>query len=343
MTHSVGIDVSLETSSICIVDATGLTIRELIVESDPEALAAALLATGLTFARVGLEAGPLSQWLHAGLTRAGLPAILIETRRLRAATKTMPVKTDRNDARAIAQVVRAGWFRAVHVKSEISQELRALLTARKLLVSKVRDLDNGIRGLLRGFGLKVGRIGERAFAERARGLVAGRAVLEALVRPLLAARAALLSERDHLHRLVLVAVRDDAVCRRLMTVPGVGPVTALTFCSAVDDPSRFSRSRAVGAHFGLTPRRYQSGETDRTGHISKQGDALARQALYEAANVLLTRTSRWSALKAWGMNIAKRAGLRRAKVAVARKLAVVLHRMWCDGTQFCWSREEVAA
>jgi transposase len=138
---------------------------------------------------------------------------------------------------------------------------------------------------------------------------------------------------------VLAAVRNQPICRRLMSVPGVGPVTALTFCSAVDDPSRFTRSRAVGAHFGLTPRRYQSGETDRTGHISKQGDALARQALYEAANVLLTRTRRWSALKAWGIAVAKRAGMRRAKVAVARKLAVVLHRMWRDGTEFRWGRE----
>ena len=161
--------------------------------------------------------------------------------------------------------------------------------------------------------------------------------------PLLQARDAVRTERERLHRLVLVAVRDDEVCRRLMTVPGVGPVTALTFCSAVDDPARFSRSRAVGAHFGLTPKRYQSGETDRVGHISKQGDDLARQALYEAANVLLTRTGKWSALKAWGMGIAKRAGMRRAKVAVARKLAVVLHRMWCNGTEFCWSREVAVA
>ena len=267
MTHFVGIDVSLETSSICVVDATGVVVRELVAESEPEALAAALLGTGLTFTRVGLEAGPLSQWLHAGLTRAGLPALLIETRRLRAATKTMPVKTDRNDARAIAQVVRTGWYRAVHVKSQLSQELRALLTARKLLVGKVRDLDNAVRGLLRGFGLKVGQVGERAFADRARDLIEGRAALKAVITPLLQARAALLTERDRLHRLVLAAVRKDAVCRRLMSVPGVGPVTALTFCGAVDDPSRFSPSRALGAHFGLTPRRYQSGETDRTGHI----------------------------------------------------------------------------
>lgn len=267
--------------------------------------------------------------------------MLIETRRLRAATKTMPVKTDRNDARAIAQVVRTGWFRAVHVKSALSQELRTLLTARKLLVAKLRDLDSGIRGLLRGFGLKVGQVGERSFPSRIRDLVEGLS-LEAVVEPLLRARSALMAERDHLHGLVMAAARRDEVCRRLMTVPGVGPVTALTFCSAVDDPLRFSRSRAVGAHFGLTPRRYQSGETDRTGHISKQGDALARQALYEAANVLLTRTSRWSALKAWGLNVAKQAGLRRAKVAVARKLATLLHAMWRDATEFCWSREAVA-
>ncbi len=162
MTHSVGIDVSLETSSICIVDQTGRVVRELTAETEPEALAMALLDTGLAFARVGLEAGPLSQWLHAGLTRARLPVMLIETRRLRAATKTMPVKTDRNDARAIAQVVRTGWFRAVHVKSALSQELRALLTARKLLVAKLRDLDSGVRGLLRGFGLKVGQGGSEA-------------------------------------------------------------------------------------------------------------------------------------------------------------------------------------
>ncbi len=341
MTHSVGIDVSLESSSICIVDQTGRVVRELTAETEPEALAMALPGTGLAFARVGLEAGPLSQWLHAGLTRARLPVMLIETRRLRAATKTMPVKTDRNDARAIAQVVRTGWFRAVHVKSALSQELRTLLTARKLLVAKLRDLDSGIRGLLRGFGLKVGQVGERSFPSRIRELVEGLS-LEAVVEPLLRARSALIAERDHLHGLVMAAARRDEVCRRLMTVPGVGPVTALTFCSAVDEPLRFSRSRAVGAHFGLTPRRYQSGETDRTGHISKQGDALARQALYEAANVLLTRTSRWSALKAWGLNVAKRAGMRRAKVAVARKLATLLHAMWRDGTEFCWSREAVA-
>ncbi len=343
MTHYAGIDVSLETSSICVVDAAGAIVRELKAESDPEALAAALTGAGLVFARVGLEAGPMSQWLHGGLAAAGLPVVLLETRQLRAATKMRPVKTDRTDARAIAQMVRTGWFRAVHVKSELSQELRVMLTARKLLVGKLRDIDNGIRGLLRGFGLKMGAVGERGFPARARELAADRPGLAAVIGPLLRARETLLAERERLHRLVLAAARGDAVCRRLMTVPGVGPVTALTFRSAVDDPARFSRSRAVGAHFGLTPRRYQSGETDRVGHVSKQGDGLARQALYEAANALLTRTSRWSALKAWGMGVAKRAGMRRAKVALARKLAAVLHRMWRDGSEFRWGKEVAAA
>src|SRR3954452_24427192 len=343
MTHYVGIDVSLETSSICIVDGAGTIVRELKSESDPDGLGAALNGTGLVFARVGLEAGPLSAWLHAGLRAAGLPVVLLETRQLRAATRTMPVKTDRSDARAIAQVVRTGWFRAVHVKSELSQELRTLLTGRRLLVAKLRDVENGIRGLLRGFGLKMGVVAERAFPARARDLANGRKSLAAVIEPLLLVRETLLGQRERLHRLVVTATRDDEVCRRLMTVPGVGPVTALTFRSAVDDPGRFSRSRAVGAHFGLTPRRYQSGETDRVGQIGKQGDGMARQALYEAANVLLTRTSRWSSLKAWGMAVAKRAGMRRAKVAVARKLAVVLHRLWRDGTEFRWGKEAVAA
>lgn len=218
MTHFVGIDVSLETSCVCIVDASGRVVRELIAESEPEVLATALLDTKLDFSRVGLEAGPMSQWLHAGLAQAGLPAVLIETRRLRAATKTMPIKTDRNDARAIAQVVRTGWFRAVHVKSVLSQELHGLLGARKLLVGKLRDLDNAVRVLLRSFGLKMGQICERAFAERARELVEGRAALQTVLAPLLEARAALLAQRDRLHRLVLMAVRSDPICRRLMTV-----------------------------------------------------------------------------------------------------------------------------
>jgi Transposase IS116/IS110/IS902 family len=192
---------------------------------------------------------------------------------------------------------------------------------------------------LRGFGLKVGTIGKAGFAPRIRELVSGHGMLERVVEPMLRARDALRAELDSLHRQVLVLARADAVCRRLMTVPGVGAVVALTFRSAVDDPGRFRSSKTVGAHFGLTPRKYQSGETDITLGISRVGDTMVRVALYEAAQVMLTRVVRFSALKRWAMEIAKRRGMKRAKVALARKLATVLHRMWVDGTDFRWGKE----
>jgi transposase len=314
-----------------------------MVASEPEALAAFLRGTGLVFERVGLEAGPLSQWLHAGLGAAGLPAVLIETRHVRAALSAMTNKTDRGDARGIAQLMRLGWFRPVHAKTLLSQEVRALLTARKLLVEKLRDVENSLRGILRGFGLKVGQVGKAGFAARVRELVAGQAMLEVVAASLLRAREAMREQCAILHRRRLAIAREDEVARRLMTVPGVGPVVALTFKAAVDDPARFARSRAVGAHFGLVPRKHQSGEVDRTGRISKVGDATVRTALFEAANVMLSRAVRASALKAWALRVAARQGAKKAKVALARKLAVVLHRIWADGTSFRWKAEGAAA
>ena len=176
-----------------------------------------------------------------------------------------------------------------------------------------------------------------------RELVAGQATLESLAEPMLRARAALRGEYAALHREVLRIVRNDAVCRRLMTVPGVGAIVAVTFKAAIDDPGRFKHSRDVGAHFGLTPKRHQSGEVDRSGHISKTGDAQVRTVLFEAAHVMLLRVQRFSALKAWALRVARSRGLKRAKVALARKLAVVLHRLWVDGTEFRWSREAAAS
>jgi transposase len=336
MEHYAAIDVSLEWSSVCIVDTSGRIVREAKVRSEREAVVAFFRASGLTFARIGLEAGPLSQWLHAGLVEAGLPAICIETRHVKAALKAMTVKTDKNDARGMAQLMRLGWFRPVHVKTLVAQEIRALLTARRLLLAKLCDLETSLRGILRGFGLKVGTVSKRRFENRIRELVAGQAMLESAVAPVLRVHAALRGEYTILHRTLLAVVRDDQVCRRLMTVPGVGAVVAMTFKSAIDQPERFQRSKEVGAHFGLTPRKYQSGEVDRTGRISKVGDAAVRMVLYEAANIMLTRAARWSSLKVWAIRIASRQGMKKAKVALARKLAVVLHRMWLDGTQFRW-------
>ena len=303
MEHYAAIDVSLEWSSVGVVDAAGQIVREAKVRSEREALAAFFTESGLAFARIGLEAGPSSQWLHAGLVEAGLPAILIETRHVKAALKAMTVKTDRNDARGMAQLMRMGWFRPVHAKAPMVQEIRALLTARKLLVAKLRDVESSIRGILRGFGLKVGAVSKGKFEARIRELVTGQVMLERVAEPLLRARAALRTEYTTLHRDLLRTVREDAVCGRLMTVPGVGAVVAMTFRSAIDQPERFAKSKAVGAHFGLTPKKYQSGEIDRTGRISKVGDAMVRTALFEAANVMLTRAVRFSTLKAWALRV----------------------------------------
>jgi transposase len=344
MQHYVGLDVSLNETAICVVDENGVVIREGKVPSEPEAITAWLIKLDCSVARVGLEIGGLARWLYTELRSAGWPAICIDPRRLRGLTKTMPVKTDRNDARAVAQVMRVGWYSIVHIKSEVSQELRTLLTNRKTLLIKKIDIENEFRGTLRVFGLKLaGRVTQASFEERALDLVADKPRLSAMLRPMLAARSALAKQCAVLHKMLLDVVRGEPTCRRLMTVPGVGALTAVTYLTTIDDPARFRRSRDVGAHLGLTPRKYASGEIDHNGAISKCGDSLLRTTLYQAALALLTRTQHWSTLKAWGVMVAKRRGLRRAVVAVARKLAIVMHRIWADGSEFRWSREEVTA
>jgi transposase len=334
MEHYAGIDVSLEASSVCLVDASGKIIREAKVASEPAALIGWFADLDLELTRIGLEAGPLSQWLYAGMAEAGLPVELLETRHVRAAFKIMPVKTDRKDARGIAQLMRLGWFRPVHCKSLPAQETRAVLTARRLLQAKLHDVEMSLRGVLRGFGLKVGATTPKTFEGRVRALAAGHPTLELVTRALLSARAALAAEFAGLDRRVRAMARADGKAKLLMSTPGVGSIVALTMSAAIDDPARFRSSKAAGAHFGLTPKKDQSGETDVTGRISKIGDKEARCALYEAAHVMLTRPTKGAKLKSWALAVAKRAGMRKAKVALARRLAVVLHRMLADGAPF---------
>lgn len=338
MNHYAGIDVSLEAAHICVVDGGGKILKEAKVFSEPAALIAWFGGYGTAMARIGLEAGPLSQWLYAAMKAAGLAVELLETRQVRDAFKAMPVKTDRKDARGVAQLMRLGWFRPVHCKSLPAQEVRALLNARKLLQCKRIDVEQSTRGILRGFGLKVGATSPKTFEPRVRELVAGHETLAFIGESLLKARAALDAEFKLVERRLIALARRDGRARLLMTTPGVGPMTSLCFVSAIDDVERFKSSRAVGAHFGLTQRRYQSGETDVSGRISKCGDRAVRTALYEAANIILTRPIRGSALKSWAMRVAKRSGMKKAKVALARKLAVVLHRMLADGTTFIATR-----
>src|SRR3974377_2115381 len=342
MDHFAGLDVSVKETSVCIVDDTGKIVREVKVASEPEALLQVLKNPTYRFKRIGLEAGPLSQWLYTALAEAGLPVICVETRHMRAVLKAQINKTDRNDARGMAQMMRVGLYRPVHVKTLRSQKLRMLLTHRQLLQSKAIAIENELRGTLRNFGLKVGMVGAAKFEVRINELVANLPDLAVLVEPLLVVRRALRAQIGVLHHRLLAIVREDEVCRRLMTVPGVGPVVALTYRATVDVPARFRKSKSVGAVFGLTCSKYQSGEVDRSGKISRSGDEMMGARLYTAAQSMLY-SKKWSWLKAWAMQIARRRGMKKAIVALARRLAVIMHRIWVDGTEFRWTRQEAAA
>jgi transposase len=343
MERYVGLDVSLKQTSICVVNQAGSIVQEGLVDSDPEAIAAFVRSKAPGTVRIGLETGPTTTWLWTELKRLGLPVICIDARHAKAVLKMQINKSDRNDAAGIARLMQTGWFKEVRVKDLDSHSVKALLASRALLVKIKRDLENQVRGLLKNLGLVIGRAKFNVFAVRAEELIEDRPELVAAVRPLLEARKAIERQIDDLDCKVLKLARHDVEVRRFMTVPGVGPITALCFKATIDDPTRFKRSRSVGAYIGLTTRRHTSGEIDWSGRISKCGDAMLRMYLFEAAGVLLTRVPKWSALKAWGTRLAKRNGLRKAKVAVARKLAVILHRMWVDGTKFNWSTKKATA
>ncbi len=329
----VGLDVGLEETSLCIVDSEGVTVREAKVSTEPQAIRCALEGSADRLDRVGVEASSLGIWLYRELQPAGVPIIVVEARHMRVSLSTMRNKTDRNDARGIAQMMRLGWYRAVHVKNIDMQKMRSLLANRKLLKRKLIDIENHIRGTLRAYGLLMGAVGRGGYEARVRELIEhGDPVFSLMIEAMLDVRRAIFDGYERLHRVVLQVVQHDPVCRRLMTVPGVA---ALSFKVGVDDPLRFTRSRTVGAHFGLTPRRHQSGTSiDFEGRITKQGDVNVREALCEAAASLLLRVRRWSALRAWGLRIAKRSSMLCAIVAVARKLAGILHRMWISETDF---------
>ena len=337
MKYFAGLDVSL--TAICVVDETGQIMKEARAASEPEALDALLSTLGLPLERLGLEACSLTAWLHGELKAADWPAICIELRQAKAVMGGMPNKTDRNDARAIAQIMRTGWFRAVHVKTSTCRSWRSLLVARRTVLNEMRSIENVVRAILRETGVKLGTPARKDFIVRARDLAGGDEGLARMIEPLLEILATMQREFARLTKQVLDIVRDEPVCQCLMSAPGVGPLTALAFRATIDEPERFGKSRNVGAHLGLTPRRYQSGETDIQGRVSRCGDELARTALYEAAHSLLVRSKKWSSLRAWGMMIAKRRGMARARVAVARKLATILHRMWIDGVEFRFGKE----
>lgn len=338
MGEYVGLDVSQKETSICVVDGDGQIVAEGKVATEPATIAAFVAKRAPAAVRVGLESGALSEWLHDGLQASGVPVICLDARQAQAKLSGNKLnKTDRNDARGLAQLVRTGWYQEVCIKSASARRVRGLLASRGLLIATRMNLENQIRGLLKGAGLLLGKPGRQGFASRAATLSADVPHLAALIGPLLTVRETLIRQLAILDKALRAEARQDAVVRRCMTMPGVGAVTALAFRAVIDEPTRFAGSRTVGAYLGLTPRRYSSGEIDYSGRISKCGDRWLRSYLFEAATVLLSRVSRWCALKAWAVRLAKRIGLKKAKVALARKMAVILHRMWIDGTDFRWT------
>ena len=339
----VGLDVSLNTTSICIVEANGKLVWEGKALSEPVPLLKALAPWRKKIKLIGIEACPLSEWLYGALVESKLETVCIETRHTQRFLSSRPNKTDRSDARGMADMMRLGHFKPVHVKSRSSLLVRTTLIARKKFVDHMLSIELTIRGLLKVHGLKIGAVHRCTFAAKVEVLLADAPELRGAIEPLLEARNVMRKQKVVLDRRLHQMARSDEVCKRLMTVPGVGPIISLAYKATIDDPSRFKSSKAVAAHIGLTPRVYQSGEIDRSGNISKCGDKLLRHALYEAANSHLRISKKKSVLKAWGVKLAKRIGNKKALVAVARKLAIIMHRMWVNGSTFQHSRADMKA
>jgi len=336
MKHYAGLDVSLEETFICVVDESGKRVWRGATKSDPQTISRVIRKRAPKLVELGFEAGPLCRWFWHEFKEMGFPVVCLDARHAKAALSMQVNKTDANDAYGLARIVRTGWYRAVEVKSIESHVVRSLLAVRSQLVGIRTRLSNQLRGILKTFGLVVGKVSGRSLESRVRELTAGNLMLKDVVESILNVWRTIYDQLAVIDKKLRQFSHSNEVCRRLMSVPGVGPVTAAAFMAAIDDPDRFKRSSSVGAYFGLTPKRYQSGEVDRSGKISKCGDSRVRSYLYEAAGVLLTRVKKWSKLKAWGVRLATRVGLRKAKVAVARKLAVILYRIWVDNSKFQW-------
>jgi transposase len=334
MSEYVGLDVSQRETSICVIDAAGHKVWQGRCPSTPEAIAVAVRERAPAAVRVGMETGPLAVWHWHGLRAAGVPVVCLHARQAAAALALQANKTDDNDAFGLAQLVRSGWYRPVQIKSLESHGLRAMLTARAKLVGVRTGLTNTIRGLCKTFGVVLGPGRNSSFTNQVREALTRQPKLAPCIEPLLLAWECIRVQMASLEKQLARHARHNAVCRRLSSVPGVGVLTAIAFVTAIDDPSRFHRATDVGAYLGLTPRRYQSGEVDRAGRISKRGDRLTRSLLYEAANVLLTRWKASAPLKLWADALRARVGWKKARVGLARKLAVLLYRLWVDGTTF---------
>lgn len=340
MEQFVGLDVSQSMTHVCVVDSTGRKLWQGKCQTQPEEITSTIRDNAPSAALIGMETGALSPWLWHSLKDFGLPIVCIDARHAHGSLKLQINKTDANDAFGIAQLMRTRFFKEIAVKSLDSHRVRALVVARAQLVRMRIDLKNQIRALLKTFGCIISHSVEKGFDAKVRAGIAEHPALQKMVVPLIDVLSEVYEQIDTFDRLLSEYAKGNTICRHLMTIPGIGPVTAVAFTAVVDDPTRFKKSRSVGAYLGLTNKRYQSGEMDYSGRISKCGDRLVRSYLFEAAGALLTRTKAWSSLKSWGMRIRQRSGMKKAQVAVARKLAVIMHQMWITGEAFRWSEAE---
>lgn len=333
-----GLDVSDKLTHVCVTDASGLVLWAGSCATDPEVIARTLKSRAPGLARVILETGPLSAFLYHGLVERGVPAICVCARHAKGVLSARVNKSDPHDAEGLSQMARTGWFKAIRIKDEATHMDRARLKIRDQLIDARQAMAGQLRGLLKLFGLRLGQAttpGKRR--ERLEALFAQKPELAPILGPLIESIEALEVQIARSSRALVAAAQADPVTARLMTAPGVGPITALVFKTSIEDPGRFARGEDAGAFAGLAPRRNQSGERDCKGRISKAGDPMLRSALYEAANCLLARVKRPCALRDWGQKLAQAKGPKRARVAVARKLAILLHRLWLSQTEFRWA------
>ena len=343
MAEYVGMDVSLEEVSICVMDGSGRVVARGTTPTDPAAIVAFIEEQAPDVVRIVHESGQISIWLTRELRALGAPVICIDARMAHKALSARPNKSDRADAEGLAHLARTGWYREVHVKSEASDRLRTLIGARDRLLRIRKDIEGHVRGVLKTYGIRLSPVtsarNRASFRDQLQAVAQGDPVLEVVATSFIVAHEAVCNECAAIEDEMVALARESALARRLMTVPGVGPIVALSFIATIDDAARFGKSTQVGAYLGLTPKRYQSGEIDHSGRISKCGDAAMRALLVEAASTLIAKVKRFSPLKAWAVRLAARKGFKKAAVATARKLAVILHRIWCDGTTFAWRRQ----
>lgn len=344
MSYYAGLDVSMKETVICIVNEKGESVHRGRAKTDPEKITQHLLNVKLKIEKIGIESGSLSHWLVNQLQGKGLPAKCIDARKMAAILSIRVNKTDDNDAQGIAEAMRCGLYKEVAQKSQIAVETGTLMQCRKTLVHQRVQLINSVRGFLKTYGIRLGSSGEREFPAKVRSkLLEIFEIARMGIESLLNCYEKLCEEIKKLEIKIEELAREDEDIKRLRTVPGVGLITAMTYKTEIDDPHRFKKSRDVGAYFGMTPRQYSSGESKKQGRVSKCGSSEVRTLLTEAGLVCLTRTKKWSKVKAWGLKIMRRHGAKKAAVATGRKLAVIMHRILIEKKDFIYGEEKPKA